>query len=235
MPLALPDGKRQLPGTAVWHEVAVIVEALEAAASSSSTWLRADLAREIAARLPSEVAGSAAALVQVVDRLTEQAAGRCVELHPPAAQGVARRHDGRPISEHVVDALDQEARLLSWAGDNVGSRPALMPAGEAQAMAARDVAGDPRLVLVVGPAGTGKTTLLASAVEMLRQQGRSAVGLAPSGKAADVLARETATPATTLAKLLNEHSRPSGPQPEWRLPADTTLILDSCRHRGYAE
>ncbi len=52
------------------------------------------------------------------------------------------------------------------------------------------------------------------------------VGLAPSGKAADVLGRETATPATTLAKLLYEHGRPEGPPPEWQLRPGTSIVLD---------
>ncbi len=57
-------------------------------------------------------------------------------------------------------------------------------------------------------------------------QGRPALGLAPSGKAADVLAAETGWPATTLAKLLHEHRRPDGPGPAWRLAAGTTVVLD---------
>ena len=52
------------------------------------------------------------------------------------------------------------------------------------------------------------------------------VGLAPSGKAADVLGRETATSATTLAKLLYEHGRPEGPPPEWQLRPGTSIVLD---------
>ena len=88
------------------------------------------------------------------------------------------------------------------------------------------MAGEQRLVLIVGPAGTGKTTTLASAVASLREQGRAVIGLAPSGKAADVLGRETAAPATTLAKLLHEYGRPEGPPPEWQLRPGTTVILD---------
>lgn len=230
--LALPDGQRQLPGVAARDDEALITAALNAVAASSSTWLKADLAREIAACLPAEAASSALGVVHVVDELADRAAKRCVELHPTAAPGVKRRRDGRPISEHVVDrrlsapaVLDQEARLLAWVGTNVGALRST-PDADAQAVAARDVAGRDRLVLVVGPAGTGKTTMLASAVSSLRAQGRGVVGLAPSGKAADVLGGETATPATTLAKLVHEHSRTEGPPPQWRLPADTTLILD---------
>ena len=81
-------------------------------------------------------------------------------------------------------------------------------------------------MLVVGPAGTGKTTALGNAARLLGAQGRAAVGLAPSGKAADVLGAETDWPATTLAKLLYEHGRPDGPGPAWRLPAGTSVVLD---------
>ena len=49
--------------------------------------------------------------------------------------------------------------------------------------------------------------MLATAVAELAVQGRVVVGLAPSGKAADVLGRETGSTATTLAKLLHEYGR----------------------------
>ncbi len=81
-------------------------------------------------------------------------------------------------------------------------------------------------MLVVGPAGAGKTTVLGHAARLMADQGRPVLGLAPSGKAADVLAAETAWPATTLAKLLHEHARPGGPRAAWRLPADSTVVLD---------
>src|SRR5581483_11775196 len=69
-----------------------------------------------------------------------------------------------------------------------------------------------------GPAGTGKTTMLASAVDALRAQGREVLGVAPSGKAADVLAHETGAPAVTVAKLLAGGLRRPGP--------GATVILD---------
>ena len=223
------------PPRSTCYEEAVIAEALAlvVVASSSSTWLRADLAREIAARLPADVASSAREVVEIVDRLSADAADRCVELHPAAKPGVACRRDGRAFTEHVVDrrlsapaVLEQEARLLSWAAANVGTKRRVTASEDPQAAAVGAVAGEQRLVLVVGPAGTGKTTMLASAVASLREQGRAVVGLAPSGKAADVLGRETATSATTLAKLLYEHGRPEGPLPEWQLRPGTSIVLD---------
>ncbi len=230
-PLSLPVGQSRLPASAGVDVDTVITEALEAVAASSSTWLRADLAREVAALLPAEASGSAPEAVRLVDLLAEAAAARCVELHPPAPNGAPCRKDGRPLSEHVIDrrfttpaVLNQEARLLAWAQSAVGSIP---PAGEdSPAAAAQAVSGDEQLVLVVGPAGSGKTTMLGTAAARLRSQRRPAVGLAPSGKAADVLATETGWPATTLAKLLHEHAKPGGPPPAWRMPAGTSIVVD---------
>ncbi|HUZ44356.1 MAG TPA: MobF family relaxase [Acidimicrobiales bacterium] len=223
-------GQRRLPGSGAWDAEAVITGAIEAVTASSATWLEADLAREIAALLPPDAAGSAAGLVGLVDDLADRTAERCVELHPPAIAGATRRVDGRPLSEHVTDrrlttraVLGQEAGLVAWAAAAVGA-----PIGQGYpATAAADaVAGEADLVLIVGPAGSGKTTTLAGAVDSLRRQGRGVIGLAPSGKAADVLATETGAPANTLAKLLYEHHRAGGPSPEWAAPAGTTVILD---------
>ncbi len=230
-PLSLPDRQGRLPGSAAVDVDAVITQALEAVAASCSTWLRADLAREVAALLPAEATGSATDAVRLVDLLAEAAAARCVELHPTAPAGAPCRRDGRPLREHVTDrrlttpaVLDQEARLLAWARSAVGSIP---PAGEdPQAAAAQAVSGDEQLALVVGPAGAGKTTMLGAAATRLRSRRQPAIGLAPSGKAADVLATETGWPATTLAKLLHEHAKPEGPPAAWRLPAGTSIVVD---------
>ena len=119
-PLAVPAGTRRLRASIRDDEV--IGQALEAVAASSSSWLRADLAREISARLPAGVADSATEVVRLIDELAERACTQCVELHPPPRRGAACRGDGRPVTEHVVDrllstaaVLDQEARLLRWA------------------------------------------------------------------------------------------------------------------------
>jgi len=170
--------------------------------------------------------------VALVDELAEEAAGRCTELHPARLAGVPQRADGRPVSEHVVErrlstrsVLDQERRLLDWAGaavevsagasETVADNPGLDPA---QAQAARAVAGTARLVLVVGPAGTGKTTTLAAAVTSLRAERRPVLGVAPSGKAADVLATQAGCPAVTLAKLVTSSGRGA--------PGGTTVLFD---------
>jgi ATP-dependent exoDNAse (exonuclease V) alpha subunit len=91
---------------------------------------------------------------------------------------------------------------------------------------ARAVAGHDPLVLVVGPAGTGKTTTLGAAGTHLARHHRPAFGIAPTAKAARVLAAETGIPADTIAKLLYEWDRPGGPGPAHCLPSGTTLVVD---------
>jgi hypothetical protein len=96
-----------------------------------------------------------------------------------------------------------------------------------QAEAAAAVAGRDRLVLVVGPAGAGKTTMLHAAVTDLATQARPVFGLAPTAKAARVLETETGMRSDTVAKLLHEWSRTERPpQHPWQLPSGTTLIID---------
>lgn len=75
--------------------------------------------------------------------------------------------------------------------------------------------------MIVGPAGTGKTTTTAHAVDALRAQRRPMVGLAPSGKAADVLARGAGCPTDTVAGFLARHRTDAS-----RWPAGTTVVLD---------
>jgi len=203
-----------------------VAEALARVTGKSSAWLRADLAREIAILLPADAAGSGTEVVALVDHLAEAAEGSCVQLHPVV--GVPLGVEPGP-EVHVVDhqlstraIVDQEAGLLVWAQSALD--PADLssePIGEldgAQAAAARAVAGRARLVLVVGPAGAGKTTMLRAGVAQLREQQRPVLGLAPSGKAADVLAREAGCPAMTLAKLLDRATQLP--------PAGTTILLD---------
>lgn len=204
----------------------MIATALARVAAEQSAWLRTDLSRHIAALLPPGAAASAGDLTDLVDRLTDRAAGRCVELHPPASAGTPTQRDGWPVSEHVTDrrlttppVLAEEAALLKWAATAVDHAAGPPPAGEdPQWAAAAAVTGQAGLVLVVGPAGTGKTTALVGAVDRLRAQGRPVLGAAPSGKAADVLARQAGCPAVTVAKLLAD--------PERHPPAGATVILD---------
>jgi conjugative relaxase-like TrwC/TraI family protein len=202
-----------------------IGEAFRRVTEESATWLRADLARHLATLLPPETAGDASHLVAEIDRLATIAEHRCLLVGPEWESAARRRRDGRPVVEHVTDrrltlpaVLAEEQRLQDWA---TSAASPVVPGGDPQPVVAEAIAGVDRFVVVVGPAGTGKTRTTASAVEALRLQGRPVVGLAPSGKAADVLAIGARCPTETLAGFLTRHR--SGTSP-W--PAGTTVILD---------
>ncbi len=207
-------------------EEAVIVEALRRVSDESATWLRADVARHIATLLPPEAHRTASGTVDLIDRLADEAEARCLELTPNAPASTPRRRDRRPITEHIVDralttgaVLDQEEALQDWAVST--AHPVRTPHGDPQADAADAIAGTSRLVVVVGPAGTGKTTTVTHAAASLRRQGRQVIGLAPSGKAADVLARDTGCDTDTLAGFLTRARSGKPPAP----PA-ATIVLD---------
>lgn len=226
-----PAGQRRLLTPGLDPEQ-VIAASIAAVSDQTSTWLRADLSREIAARLPPEAAQGSDALVTLIDELTRKAEAQCEGLHPESTICGLRRRDGRPVTEHVTRCrlttsviLHQEHQLIAWAAA-AGERAKATPSGDPQQRAADAISGHDDLVLAVGPAGAGKTTTVARAVRQLQDAGRPVVGLAPSGKAADVLACEAACPTSTLAKLLHEHTRLAGPSREWDLPAGTTVVVD---------
>ena len=223
-------GSEQIQGAARRAErvpdVALIDAALVLAAEESASWLRADLARHLTTLVKPECARLATELVAEVDRLAALAEQHCVPLGPDPDGGSRRHLDGRPVTEAVTDqrlttpaVLTQEQHLQAWVSTNV--RPVATSA-DPQETAARAIADHDRVVLVVGPAGTGKTHATAQAVADLQAHGRPVVGLAPSGKAADVLATAAGCPTDTIAGFLTRHQRHQ-PSP-W--PAGTTVILD---------
>jgi ATP-dependent exoDNAse (exonuclease V) alpha subunit len=83
------------------------------------------------------------------------------------------------------------------------------------------------LQLIVGPAGTGKTTALAPAVTAMQRHGRTVFGVAPTAAAAEVLATETGMDADTVDKFVYEHTRPDqATNPRYVLPVGATVIVD---------
>ena len=218
-----------------------------------SSWRPAEIVRELAAILPTTIAATADEVVGLVDGLGfGWAAHEGIELGPPAARGGAcRESDGRPITESVLDRaitqwwiLEEEALVLDWAARGIdlhqrlSNRSTLERCPEvatvAQREAAAAIAGTARVVLVVGPAGTGKTTAMRPAVEQLQADGRVVFGVAPSAIAASVLSAETGVVADTIDKLLTEHQ--SGrPHPRFDLPVGATVIVDEAGMLGTAK
>jgi conjugative relaxase-like TrwC/TraI family protein len=228
-------------------EQVTIGEVIEALSATGSAWHRADVMRTICdlQRPLPEINGQqwAAALEQATGRVIEH----CVNLDPPHGDTTRlRRSDGRsvwiePIAAHITsnEILAQEERILTWAIDaqTPDSQPSstVLPRGldVMQRDAAAAVAGNDRLVLIVGPAGTGKTTMLRAAVNDLDNQQRSVYGVSPTAQAARTLERETGMPCDTVAKLLHEWTRPDRPpEARWNLPTGCTLIIDEAGMLG---
>ena len=132
-------------------------------------------------------------------------------------------------SEHI---LTQEEHILTWALDAQANNPTPsatitdVALDDGQHTSASAVAGHDRLVLVVGPAGAGKTRMLQAAVSDLHGQRRAVMGLAPTAKAARVLQTETGMIADTVAKLLYELDRPDSDDSWWDAGPGMTVIVD---------
>jgi conjugative relaxase-like TrwC/TraI family protein len=222
----------------------MVDQAVASLSEGQSSWRPAELTRELARVVPIPVAADAKKLTEFLELLAAQAISRrCVDISRPVPAGVEVRRDGRPVTEAAVDRalttrliLEQEKHLADWAQIRLeGPAPVTRPQprvsvdglSPGQEEAASAVAGLRGLELVMGPAGTRKTTALAAAAEDLRTQGRAVFGVAPTAAAAEVLAAETGMSADTLDKLLAEHNHPSWPPgPGYQLSPRTTVILD---------
>ena len=235
-----PTAARQLTAKV---EKSMIGQALDALAEKQSSWRPAEITRELAAILPPELNIDPARIPGLLDRLTDKVIdGCCVDISRPIPDGVRLRRDGRPVTEAATDRalttpeiLEQEHDLAAWAERRIMHRStdsveapqrAEVALSLAQAETAAAVAGDAHVVLVVGPAGTGKTTALKPAIEQLHAEGRAVFGVAPSAVAAEVLAAETGAAADTIDKLLFEHSADRPPAHSYDLPAGATVIVD---------
>ncbi len=210
---------------------------------SQSSWRPAELSRAIARQLPTDTIQNTADFVDRLEAWTQRTiVGQCVDISQPIPDDVPVRRDGRPYSEPATDRaltttviLEQEDDLAAWADrrSHVTGVPnthapsrSLVELSGPQTEAAAAVAGDADLVMVVGPAGTGKTTALSPAVAQLKAEGRVVFGVAPSAAAADVLSSETGVNADTIDKLLHEHQHPNGPSNVSTFRHGSTLIVD---------
>ncbi len=213
-------------------------EVIDDLSADLSAWHRMDILHAVTDRLRPQPDMSGERWARLLDRAVDRVLGECVVLDPDG-DGTRRRSDGRslwiePVAAQVTShqVLTQEEAILTWVVDSQLDDPAPSPTvtrGELDVLqyaAAAAVAGEARVVVIVGPAGTGKTTTLATAVTDLHRHSWPVFGVAPTAKAAKVLGRETGMHTDTVAKLLHEWARPDGPGPQWRLPSGTTVIVD---------
>ena len=222
-------------------------EVVEALSATGSAWHRVEVLRTIC-DLQRPIPGiSGTQWATNLERATDGVIEHCVNLDPTRGDGSrVRLSDGRsewiePVAAHITsnEILAQEETILTWALDTQLGVPRPSTSVSAAALdvlqhhAAAAVAGTDPLTLIVGPAGTGKTTMLRAAVDDLHAEGRFVFGVSPTAKAARTLERETEMPCDTVAKLVHEWTRPDRPaEQRWRLPEGATLIVDEAGMLG---
>lgn len=149
---------------------------------------------------------------QVIQRAVDEG---CTDLLgadevPPQVKGYLSSHTAtlkREVERRMVE-LACRGRSVTEGAVSRAERASL-PVGRSldagQRAAAAALAGSDRLVTVTGPAGTGKTTMLRVACDLLRRNGRRPLLLAPTRKAAQVAGAETGADATSVHELLRAH------------------------------
>jgi len=190
----------------------VAEEAVAALTSARSAWSGAELTAATEKVLAGTgVVGEAQAVAELAEDLRARAQALCtsVLMGEDKVPSVMSRY---LTSEAVVEAdMAFNLGLAGLAGDEgprdaeaaIAARAAGLDAGQAEAAAA--IAGGAGLEVVVGPAGTGKTAMLAAAKQSLDGRGRELVVLAPTRKAAQVATEELGVSASSVAKLLYDH------------------------------
>ena len=139
-------------------------------------------------------------------------------------------HKGRGTMQGWLtsaDALALEARMLAEIEKGKGAAPSIVPESEVgpqlQASAnigfgmtlnaGQEVAGrmilstTNRVVAVHGVAGAGKSSLLRPTAQILREHGKSIIGLGVQNTLVRMLERETGIPSMTLHRFLGQHRK----------------------------
>ncbi len=219
-----------------------------------ATFARRDLVQVIARDLdPLDVGGGTAegvlGLVEMaVDNLLADREVVC--LHAPTRAEVPPalvRRDGwsvwdppQQIRYTTRDLLAVEGRILHTAAVGRVARIGVVDAAlldRAVAAEARPPGPDQlaalrlltvrgrRVETVIGPAGSGKTSLVRVAARAWYGSGYRVVGLAHTAVAAQILRTEAGVTADTLAKFLDWNERGTAPE-TWRLSARHVVIVD---------
>jgi hypothetical protein len=198
----------------------VMREAVTAAGRAKAIWSRADLVIQVAARIPAGVGTglSATKMARLVEELTATALSRgedgAISLGSESFGVTPRASDDRFASQELVDA---EARILERvisggfqspkrlpvaATNLLSDKPSARLSVEQRQAAVRLVASRDLVTLLTAPAGAGKTTTLAAAVQLWQRCQADVITLAPSARAAAELSAATGTRGETVARWL---------------------------------
>ncbi len=186
---------------------------LDRCAAASSAWTPHDV-QEHATRIITEhgVRATREELRELIAFSTALALEDCFSILPTGA--AAPEHVAHLTSLRVVQVESELRDLLtarrpknehryrdvSHIAARLGQR---LDVGQLDAAAA--VASADPLVIVEGAAGSGKTTMLATAIAAANDHGRRVRVVAPTKRAADVARQELGVPATSVAALVHAH------------------------------
>ncbi|MTE24735.1 MobF family relaxase [Microbacterium sp. ZXX196] len=193
------------------HIEEIASRALDRCAAGASAWT-VHTVREHVTRITTEYGVQAAPreLRDFVQLATQLAAENCFSVLPPDTP--TPEHVAHLTSLRVVAAETELRDLLTARAEQSRHR---MPdvhdlavrAGldDDQELAASTVASANPLVVIEGAAGSGKTTMLKTAIAAATAEGRSTRVVTPTKKAADVAAQELGIPTDSVAALVYAH------------------------------
>jgi conjugative relaxase-like TrwC/TraI family protein len=237
-----------LPHDVIEQLAAVVVEVV---GEKRATWRRWNLHAEASRQLMHLRFASTSDREAVVGLVVDAAEHGSLRLTPPEVSTTPeafRRADGssvfRPkygIVYSSTAVFEAEDRLLRLAGTRtsptvdldvvaraVGHSDGGVVLAADQVLAVEKIATSARIVdVLVGPAGTGKTTTLSGLRRAWEAQVGSVVGLAPSATAAEVLAADLGVQTETTAKWLYEHRNG-----RWNLQPGQLVIVDEASLAG---
>ena len=207
----------------------MITATLGELSDSKSSWTRGDFKAEFTRVLPPGLAATPTELVAFVNTQTDAALADLLQVTPVTVDRPNRRWTTPEVlgqEAKILDHIDRATRIEIAPSPSVAAyAPEWMD--QLQLAAAARVASRSDFEVVIGLAGAGKTSMLATAVEALHVEGRDVFGLAPSAAAAQVLGEQVDMGTENVSKFLWEHTqRNGGPNPEFELSTGSTLIVD---------
>lgn len=189
----------------------VASRALDRCTAASSAWTPHAVTEQVT-RIVTEagVQATPQELREFISEASRVAISDCFSILPPGA--ATPEHVAYLTSVGVVAAetalRDQlTVSTLEQEPQHPDVTEAAQAAGldEGQALAAAAVASTDPLVIVEGAAGSGKTTMLRTVIDVAAEQGRASRVVAPTKRAAQVAHDELGVPATSVAALVYAH------------------------------
>ncbi|EFG48442.1 hypothetical protein HMPREF0183_0258 [Brevibacterium mcbrellneri ATCC 49030] len=189
----------------------VASRALDRCAAAASTWTPHTVAEQVARIITeADVRATPARLREFIDLATDLATEDCFSVLPPEAP--TPKHVAHLTSLNVIAAETAlRDQLTAATPEREPEHPDVTRTAQAarldagQTVAAAAVASTDPLVIVEGAAGSGKTTMLRTAITVGAEHGRPSRVVASTLRAAQVAEEELGVPATSVAALVHAH------------------------------